>query len=122
MSDARRELLQWFGLVAGPCAWIVQLAGGYIVTQASCSVGGSPTIARVPIEIGLTAAAAAATIIAEAAAFLVYRDLQHITTNGLAPPGRQRFFAVGGLAGNALFLAAILLGGIGVLTQTACGS
>jgi hypothetical protein len=122
MSAVRREFLQWVGLVAGPCAWMVQLAGGYTVTQASCSAGGSPTIARVPIEIGLTAAAAAVAIVAEAAAFLVYRDLQRVTTNGVAPPGRQRFFAVGGLAGNALFLVAILLGGIGVLAQTACGA
>lgn len=122
MSAARRELLQWVGLVAGPGAWMGQLACGYAVTQASCSVGGSPTIARVPIEIGLTAAAAVVAIVAETAAFLVYRDLQQVTTNGVAPPGRQRFFAIGGLAGNALFLIAILLGGIGVLTQTACGS
>lgn len=122
MTDARRELLQWVGLVAGPCAWIVQLAGGYTVTQASCSTGGSPTIARVPIEIGLTGAAVAIAIVAEAAAFLVYRDLQRVSTNAVGPPGRQRFFALGGLAGNTLFLVAILLGGIGVLAQTACGS
>ena len=122
MSDARRELLQWFGLVAGPCAWMAQLAGGYTVTLASCSAGGRPSIARVPIEVGLTAVAAAVAIAAEAAAFLVYRELQSVATNGVAPPGRQRFFAVGSLAGNALFLVAILLGGIGVLAQTACGS
>ena len=122
MSDARRELLQWFGLIAAPCAWMVQLACGYTVTQATCSAGGSSSIARVSIEIGITAGAAAVAIVAEAAALLVYRDLQQVTTNGVAPPGRQRFFAVGGLAGNALFLVAILLGGIGVLAQTACGS
>lgn len=120
MSAARREVLQWFGLLAAPCAWMAQLACGYSVTQASCSVGGSSSIARVPIEIGLTVAAAAVAIVAEAAALFVYRDLRHVTTNGDAPPGRQRFFAVGGLAGNALFFVAILLSGIGVLAQAAC--
>ena len=36
----RLELLQWFGLLAAPLAWAVQLVVGFGVAEASCARAG----------------------------------------------------------------------------------
>ena len=119
MSEARLDGLQWFGLFAAPLAWATQLVLGSFLSEAHCeasrwSSGWSST------EIALTAAAAAVAIAAEAAAATVYFELRRTPEDAPGPPGRQHLFAVGGLVGNVLFLVAILLSGLTVVSTTAC--
>lgn len=119
MSRTRLELLQWFGLVAAPGAWAVHLVLGLYLAQARCeathwSSGWSPA------QITLTSAAALVALLAEAAALTVYLELRRTSGDAPGPPGRQYFFAVGGLVGNVLFLVAILMTGITVVATQAC--
>jgi hypothetical protein len=119
MTRARIESLQWFGLLAAPAAWAVQVGAGYGLIQTTCSAGGSRTFPRVPLEIALTAAAATVAVLAEAAAGAVYRELRRADDDE-PPSARQRFFAIGGLALNPLFFVAVLLGCIASIAQTVC--
>ncbi|HEY4347518.1 MAG TPA: hypothetical protein VGM80_08005 [Gaiellaceae bacterium] len=119
MSRARIEMLQWFGLLAAPLAWISQLVLGSFFAEAHCEAsqwgtGWSPAV------VGLTAAAALVAIAAEAAAARVFVELRTVDEDSPGPSGRRRFFAVGGLVGNALFLVAILTSGITVVAVNGC--
>ena len=119
MSARRLELLQWFGLLAAPCAWAIHLVVGLYLAEAHCEAthwdaGWAPT------QIALTSAAALVALLAEAAALSVYRDLRRTGVDAAGPRGRQHFFAVGGLVGNILFFVAILLTGITVVATQSC--
>jgi len=121
MSTARRQLAQWFGLFAAPCAWAAQLVLGAGLTVARCGEGGASwAIANHAWQVALTVAAASVAVAAEIAALAVYRELKSVDHDAAGPPGRERFFAVGGLAGNVLFFVAIVLSGIGVAAQPDC--
>ena len=119
MSRLRLELLQWFGLLAAPLAWATHLVLGYYLLLAHCATKGwhegwSPT------QIALTATAAAIALLAEAAASTVYVELARVGRDAPGPRGRQRFFAIGGMVGDLLFLVAILVTGLSLVTAQAC--
>jgi hypothetical protein len=119
MSARRLELLQWFGVLAAPSAWAAHLVIGLYLAEARCeasqwTAGWSST------QIALTAGAALVALLAEGAALTVYRELRHTDPDAPGPPGRQYFFAIGGLVGNVLFFVAILLTGVTVLATQAC--
>jgi hypothetical protein len=119
MRRAHLDGLQWFGLLAAPLAWATQLVLGTYLAEAHCEVshwGNGWSKA----ELALTAGAAAVVLAAEAAAATVYLELRRTHADAPGPPGRQHLFAVGGLVGNVLFLVAILLSGLTVVSTTAC--
>lgn len=119
MSARRLELLQWFGLLAAPCAWALHLVIGLYLAEARCgethwTTGWSSS------QIALTSAAALVAILAEGAALTVYRELRQTDRDAAGPAGRQHLFAIGGLVGNVLFFVAILLTGVTILATQAC--
>lgn len=117
----RLELLQWFGLLAAPLAWAVQLVAGFGVADASCARAGSHWgIAVETWEIALTAAAATIAVCAEVSAAVLYRELRGVDDDAAGPRGRLRFFSVASLAGNVLFIGLIALTAVGVLSQLGC--
>jgi hypothetical protein len=123
MRDARSpaELLQWFCLLGAALVWAAQLVVGFGVTVAACSPGGGGwSIDRRTWEIALTAAAAVLVLCAEVAAVAVYRDTRNLTYTSPPPPGRHHFFASAAVVGNLIFLAIVLLSGIGALALDSC--
>ena len=120
MSRARLELLQWFGLLAAPLAWAVQLVVGFGVTQAACAAGGrSWGISIEPWQIGLAAGCAAIALAAQACALALFRTLRGVHETD-PPGGRLYFFALAALFGNTLFLTAIVLTAVGALAHAGC--
>ncbi len=118
MSRARLEFLQWFGLLAAPLAWTVQLVAGFGIADAACDgVGG---VSVTPYAVTLTTVALAVTLAAEAAAVLVFRELATVADDASGPAGRLRFFATAALLGNALFFVIIILSGLGSLVNLPC--
>jgi hypothetical protein len=119
MSRLRLELLQWFGLLAAPLAWAVHLTVGYYLELAHCEsrhwVSGWSTA-----QIALTSGAALVAVLAELAATRVYLELRQLGNDDPGPRGRQHFFAIGGMVGNMLFLVAILLTGVTLVSTAAC--
>lgn len=118
MSRVRLEFLQWFGLLAAPLAWTVQLVAGTGVAAASCDGSGGVSVA--PVAATLTGVGLAIAVAAEMSAFTVFRTLRAVDHDAPGPEGRLRFFALAALVGNLLFFVVILLSGVGTLAQLPC--
>jgi hypothetical protein len=111
-----RLVALWAGLFAAPSAWAAQLVLGYGVEEADCSAAGSSFDLDTPTwEAAIFGACGAVALAALVGAMWQWRETRD--ANGL---GRIGFMAFGGILISALFLALIVLTGVGVLTLTAC--
>jgi hypothetical protein len=117
--------LAWFGLLGAPAAWVLQFLVGYGLTEVACSEAGSRW--RVPVDgITLTATlvGAATALAAGLAALKVWRDTRPAEGSGGSeeppPKGRVHFLATVGIVIAPLFLAIILMSGVGVLSLPEC--
>jgi hypothetical protein len=118
----RSELLQWFGLFGGAAAWTVQHGTLFFLAAARCNPAGDRwAFGMTGWQIGVTVAAAAVALAAEAAAVVTALRTRAVEHDGPPPLGRIHFFALAASAGNILFLGAILLDGIGAGWWTHCG-
>jgi hypothetical protein len=113
VTDRRASLLMWFGVWAGPAAWALQHAAGVMFGFAQCGVNGSRW--QIPLrswEVLTAAGAAAVTVAGIAAAIVAFRGTSD--RSEAPPPGsRIHFMAAMGLAIGPLFLAIIVLNGLG---------
>lgn len=119
LTRLRLELLQWVGLLAAPLAWVTQYAFGFFLAQARCEAAHWSS-GWAPAQAAITGVAALAAVLGELAAFTVYRELGGVEADAAGPPGRQQFFAIGGLVGNILFFVAIVTTGVSVVGTQAC--
>lgn len=116
-----QELLQWFGLLAAPLAWTVQLVLGFGITEARCEAGSMRWGVGVDTwEIALMAAAGLVVLLAEAAAVGLYLATRDVAYDAPPPLGRRRFFVTASSLGNVLFLAIILMSGLAAVYHTPC--
>jgi hypothetical protein len=121
MSLRRLEILQWVGLLAGALVWTGQHVVGYGITEAACSRGGAHWgISTNLWEAVLLAAASGCVVAAELAAVAVVVRTREESYESPPPPGRIRFLAIAAVAANLIFLAIILLDGLGSIFNVAC--
>jgi len=109
----------WFAVLGAPGAYAVQLGLGYWLAEAACSpTGGQWGISLSAWAIVVTAAAALVAIAAGLTSIWLYRR----TGDRHKPPpaGRIAFLAAVGMAVSSLFLALILMTGVGVVTFRVC--
>jgi hypothetical protein len=117
----RLELLQWAGLFGGALLWGVGHLVGYGVTEAHCSAGGVG--ARIHFDLweglvnGLSWGLALASALAALTVILATRDSSYESP---APVGRLRFFAIGALVADTIFMTALLLYVLGTVFNVAC--
>jgi hypothetical protein len=131
MSTRKLSVLQWVGVVVAPLAWTGQHVVGYGVGQARCSVAGMHWgIGFDTWQLAILAAAGLLVLVSEAAAvavFLATREANY----GDGPPGEGRwggavpytrlhFFATAAMVANVLFLAVILMDGLGSVFDSIC--
>ena len=110
----RERALVWFGVLGAPSAWAVQHLTGYALSEAGCQ----RDLHVDPWTIAVTAIAAAIAVLATAASVIVWRATRDA---GDAPPaGRVHFMAVIGMTGAPLFLALVLMSGIGAVVLEGC--
>ncbi len=115
------EALQWYGLLGAALAWAVQLVVGFGVAYAKCSeVGTRWGIDVHTWEIALMVIGGSFAVLAEAAAVSVLLSTRESDYDDAPPEGRRHFFAWAAALGNLLFLGAILLSGIGAISNTPC--
>jgi divalent metal cation (Fe/Co/Zn/Cd) transporter len=112
------EALLWFGAGGGALAWTVQLVLGSESEETRCAPAGMRWgfDART-FAVSVTAAAAAITLAALAVSLFVLREVRR---SGGDRRGRILFVAASGVLTDAVFLALILLGGIGAATLESC--
>jgi hypothetical protein len=121
VRQLRPELVQWYGLFGAALAWTAQLIVGFGVAYADCSAASRRwgldvvTWEVVLMVVGLTLA-----LLAEAAAIRVLLATRQLDYEDAPPLGRRHFFAYGAAVGNILFTVAILLNGVGALSNATC--
>lgn len=121
MRALRPELLQWYGLFGAALAWTGQLIVGFGVVYADCATASSRWgIDIVTWEIVLMVVGGLLAVVAEAAAINVLIVTRALHYEDPPPEGRRHFFAFGAALGNLLFIVAILLSGIGALSNATC--
>lgn len=115
----RLEALQWFGLVGGPIAWAVEHVLGVSFVLARCD----PVIAPISVRAAVLAAtgvAFAIVLAAEWAAWTAFSETRDVDWEGDPPRGRIHFLATAALAMEPIFLALVLLTGIGAAVHGGC--
>jgi len=111
----------WFSVLGAPAAWATQFGISYWVTEAKCSVAGTRWGISVDAwTIVLTVIAVGIALGAGFVAIALFRATEGADIDGDPPSGRSRFFAAVGLAVTPIFLAIILLNGIGAVIH-GCG-
>jgi hypothetical protein len=121
MRTLRPELLQWYGLFGAGLAWAAQLIVGFGVVYTDCLMMPSRFgLDIVTWEVVLMVVGGTFAVVAEAAALNVLLATRNLNYDDPPPDGRRHFFAFGAALGNLLFIVAILLSGIGVLSYAGC--
>ncbi len=111
--------LLWYAVLGAPAAWVAQFGISYWVTEAKCSVAGERWGISVDAwAIVLTIVAVAVAVGAGVVSVGLFRATQDDHHESAPPGGRTRFFAAVGLAVTPIFLAIILLNGIGAVIQS----
>ena len=109
----------WFGVLGAPFAWTLQHVAGLGLTLAACDAAGRRW--GIPVDawtIVVTAAGAAVAVLACLSSIQVFRATREA---GDEPPaGRVHFLAVIGLTISPLFLAIILMSGLGSVFLDNC--
>jgi hypothetical protein len=114
---ARRTAVLWLGVFGAPAAWTAQLITGFALTQAACGEAGRD----VHMDAWTAGVSAAAALVAVAAGGAAAFTLRATRDAGTEPPGtRVRFLAVIGVAIAPLFLAMIVMGGLGAVLLVEC--
>jgi hypothetical protein len=121
VTRTRLEALQWFALFAGPLAFAGQHVAEVFTSLADCNpAGASWAVPQHSVQIGLTVAAALVVAAAEGAAYLAFRETSDVETEGAPPLGRIRFLATAALVIGPIFLALVLLSGLGAAAHPNC--
>jgi hypothetical protein len=108
------RLLSWYGLLGAPFAWTVFHVAGVGIATGVCSPFGTRGGGGVqPATLALTFGTLAVAVGGLVAALLVYFSTRGVDEEGTPPLGRIHFLAVVGLAIAPLFIAIILMAGLG---------
>jgi heme/copper-type cytochrome/quinol oxidase subunit 2 len=109
----------WFAMAGAPIAWGVQFTVGYWLTQGKCSAAAWGIGLR-GWAIVLTAIAAAVAVAAGLTALALFRETREADKDDPPPFGRLHFFSIVGLAITPLFVAIIVMNGVGVAVLEVC--
>jgi hypothetical protein len=114
------EVLLWLGLFGAPAAWTVQHIVGYGLTEASCQEAGQ-SVWHVPLDAWTIVVTGVTLAVALAGAAAGIATMRRTRDAGTEPPGaRIRFLATVSLTTTPLFIAIMLMTGLGTLFTTAC--
>jgi hypothetical protein len=114
-------VFQWLGVLAAPTAWAALHIFGVLLALAECAPAGR--VWNLPLHgltIAATAVAAVTAVIGLLAAIATVRLTGPQDDPAPPPPGRIHFLGVVGIAISPLFLAIILMAGVGVSVQEVC--
>jgi hypothetical protein len=121
VSVRRLEFLQWFGLIFGGVTWFTLFITGVGVSVAACNPAGHRwSLPYDTVQIALLASGLCALAAAEAASILVFRATRGAKDDDPPRIGRQRFFAIGAMTGNLLFLVILVLSELATIVDRAC--
>ena len=121
MRQLRLEFVQWYGLFGAAFAWTAQLVVGWGVAYADCTAASRHWgLDLVTWEIVLAVVGITFAVLAETAAISVLLATRQLEYDDAPPLGRRHFFAYAAALGNILFVVAIVLNAVGVLSNATC--
>ena len=123
MSLHRPTVLMWIGLLAAPAAWAAQHVTGIELQYAQCHDNTRGPAWDVPVEaltIAVTATAAAIALVGELAALAAWRSARDADDDDAPPAGRIHFLGIVGITISPLFLAMIVMSGLGSVFLPSC--
>jgi hypothetical protein len=123
MSPSRASALMWVGLLAAPAAWAVQHVTGIELQSSRCHDNAAGPAWGVPVDaltIAVTAAAAAIAVMGELAALAAWRSAREADDDDAPPAGRIHFLGIVGITISPLFLAIIVMSGLGSVFLPTC--
>jgi heme/copper-type cytochrome/quinol oxidase subunit 2 len=119
----RADALMWFGLFAAPFAWAAQHVTGVLLTIGQCHDNTAGPDWHVHVDAWaavVTGVAALIAVLGLLAAVAAWRSTRDAEDSDPPPSGRIHFLGVIGLTISPLFLAIILMSGIGVTVLVDC--
>ena len=119
----RTDALMWFGLLAAPFAWAGQHVAGVALTIGRCHDNTAGPDWGIPVDTVaaiVTAAAALVAVLGLLSAIAAWRSAREADDSDPPPAGRVHFLGIVGLAISPLFLAIILMSGLGTLFLSEC--
>jgi len=119
----RSSLRMWVGVFAAPAAWTVQHVVGLQLQFAQCHDNTRGPAYGVPVDtlsIAVTAVAAVIAVGGELAALAAWRSTRENDDSDPPPEGRIHFMSIIGITVSPLFLAIILMSGLGIVFLPDC--
>ena len=113
----------WIGLFAAPFAWAAQHVAGIELTIGQChdnAAGPAWDVPVDPVTIATTAVAACVAVLGGLAALSAWRATRGVDDDDPPPGGRNHFLATVGMTISPLFLAIILMSGLGSTLMSGC--
>jgi hypothetical protein len=113
----------WVGLFAAPAAWALQHVSGIELQYAQChdnTPGPDFGLNADPWALTITIVAATIAILGGLAAVAAWRATREADDDDAPPAGRIHFLAVIGMTITPLFLAIILMSGLGQVFLPSC--
>jgi amino acid permease len=119
--EARGSAALWFGVLAGPAAWSIQVLIGYSAEEIACSSGSqTDELAGIGIETLIIAVNAALTAITFIALVVSFRRYQHDRRGDPTTGARATWMGLAGVMVSALFLVVLVSGFAPMLFLTTC--
>jgi hypothetical protein len=119
----RAGLLAWVGVCAPPAAWALQHVSGVELQYAQCHDSTAGPGYEVHVDawtLAVTLAAAAIAVLGGLAAFGAWRATREAEEDDAPPAGRIHFLSMIGMTITPLFLAMILMSGLGEVFLPSC--
>jgi hypothetical protein len=119
----RAGVLVWIGLFAAPAAWALQHVSGIELQYAQCHDNTAGPAYDVHVDawsLGLAIVAAGIAVLGGLAAVAAWRATRDADDDDAPPAGRIHFLAVIGMTTTPLFLAIILMSGLGEFFLPSC--
>ena len=119
----RAGALMWFGLFAAPFAWAAQHVTGIMLSIGQCHDNAAGPDWQVHVDAWAAVVTGIAAVIAALgllAAVAAWRSTRDAGDSDPPPAGRIHFLGVIGLTISPLFLAIILMSGLGTIFLSPC--
>jgi hypothetical protein len=101
----------WFGVLAGPAAWSLQVVIGYGAEEIACSSGSqSDELVGIPVESFIVAVNAALSAVTLAALIVSIRSLRLHRADDPTTGSRATWMGVAGVMVSVLFLIVLMSG------------
>jgi hypothetical protein len=121
-ADGRRSVALWFGVLAGPAAWSIQLLIGGELPEFGCAPGaGAQEVYGWGIEALIRAATALLAVVTLSGGIVSYGCWRRARRDATDADDRAAWMGLAGVMTNVVFFVIIVLGFTPTFYLSGCG-